>query len=200
MTDFRNNPKITARGVRNNNPFNLQKTGIGWQGKVKGPEPRFETFDTVENGIRAGIIDIVGDITIDKQNTIEKLMKIFAPRSENNTEAYIQRVAADTNFLRNEKLSDANNKVDFKTIFWLAKSIIKHENGPLQANFITNDILIDSIKTAFNSSALKLRVNKPNLYALPPQREPKTGTTDEGYLVPTLIMILLFSILILINK
>ena len=59
MTDFRNNSNITARGLRNNNPGNIIKTSISWQGKVSGSDSRFETFDSVENGLRAVALNLM---------------------------------------------------------------------------------------------------------------------------------------------
>jgi hypothetical protein len=59
MTDFRNNPKITVRGLRNNNPGNIIRSGIAWKGKVVGTDSRFETFDSVENGLRAVALNLM---------------------------------------------------------------------------------------------------------------------------------------------
>jgi hypothetical protein len=199
MTDFRNNPAVTVRGIRNNNPFNLQKTGIGWQGKVIGPDKRFETFDSIENGIRAGVIDIVGDIGKDKQNTLNKLMATFAPEHENDTTLYVNILSEATGFAPNEVLNP-NDKLNIQTIFHLAKAIIKHENGPIQAKLISDSVLLEGVKRAFESAAIRAYVTKPNLYSLPIALPKKTGTSNPGQIAPTLIMIFLFSILLLINK
>lgn len=83
------------RGFRNNNPLNLVRTNIKWQGKVphdQSTDPRFEQFERMEDGLRAGMIDILGDIAEGK-NTLRKLIYEFAPPHENHTENYIKSVA-----------------------------------------------------------------------------------------------------------
>lgn len=200
MTDFRKNPAATARGIRNNNPFNLQRTAIAWAGKVTGTDSRFETFNEVENGIRAGVIDIVGDITKGGQNNLNKLMKTFAPEHENDTTLYIRILSNATGFTPDEDLRDANGRVNINTIYHLTRAIIRHENGPIQARLVTDSILLEGVKRAFQSSALRARVNPPTIYTLPISTPKKKGSTEPGYIAPILIMILFFAILILINK
>ncbi len=81
------------RGIRNNNPGNLRKTNIGWQGEVKpGTDPGFEQFENMVYGLRALMIDVIGDMREGK-NTLRKLINEFAPASENNTTAYVQSVS-----------------------------------------------------------------------------------------------------------
>jgi hypothetical protein len=152
--DFRNNPKATARGLRNNNPFNLVKTSIKWQGKVKGTDSRFETFATVQQGIRAGVLDIVGDIGNKKLDTINKLITVFAPRFENDTNAYINYVAKVAGVDANEKLI-INNKIDFGLLGKLVTAIINKENGPDQAKLIPSSVITAGITSALNNPTAK---------------------------------------------
>ena len=152
--DFRNNPKATARGLRNNNPFNLVKTAIQWQGKVKGTDSRFETFATVGQGIRAGVLDIVGDIGNKKLDTINKLITVYAPRFENDTNAYINYVAKVAGVDANEKLL-VNNKIDFGLLAKLVTAIINKENGPEQAKLIPSSVVTAGITSALNNPTAK---------------------------------------------
>jgi hypothetical protein len=152
--DFRNNPKATARGLRNNNPFNLVKTAIQWQGKVKGTDSRFETFATVQQGIRAGVLDIVGDIGNKKLDTINKLITVYAPRFENDTNAYINYVAKVAGVDANEKLL-VNNKIDFGLLGKLVTAIINKENGPDQAKLIPSSVITAGITSALNNPTAK---------------------------------------------
>ena len=46
-------PPTEPLGIRHNNPGNLVKTDVPWEGKVSNPTGRFEKFDTPHNGIRA---------------------------------------------------------------------------------------------------------------------------------------------------
>lgn len=133
--DLRGNPKATKRGLRNNNPFNIQKTADKWKGKIQGNDSRFETFDTVENGIRAGIIDIVGDIAKDGKNTFETLFREFAPEHENDTTAYINFVSGVTGVKPNQVLNPSG-KIDRIFLYKLAAAIIQQENGREDAKLI----------------------------------------------------------------
>ena len=49
---------ISPKGIRNNNPMNLEfRTSIQWRGQL-GSDGRFVVFDTPLNGLRAGMINI----------------------------------------------------------------------------------------------------------------------------------------------
>ena len=92
--DFRNTPY--TRGIRNNNPGNLEKRATDWQGKVphsQNTDSRFEQFDTIENGLRALMINVHTKVTRDKLDTLAKIISVWAPPSENNTQGYIARVS-----------------------------------------------------------------------------------------------------------
>lgn len=119
------------RSVRNNNPGNLVKTGIPWQGKVAGTDSKFETFDTPENGRRALENNL---LAYHKQgfDTVEKVIGRWAPASENGatTANYIGTVAKTLGVNPGEKidLSDPNvRKV-------VADTITKVESGPISEN------------------------------------------------------------------
>lgn len=86
------------RGIRNNNPLNIRK-GSKWKGErpIQG-DPAFEEFETMQMGIRAGLKLIRNHITgfngsRPKRNTIQKLISVWAPPSENNTNSYVETVA-----------------------------------------------------------------------------------------------------------
>jgi hypothetical protein len=101
------------RGIRNNNPGNLVLTNIPWRGKVPNKENtdrHFEQFRDTDGvkgiiwGIRAMMMDLKGDIVKDGLNTIRRLIEEYAPKHENNTEAYIARVSRMTGIGPNELL------------------------------------------------------------------------------------------------
>lgn len=148
--DFRTNKAATARGLRNNNPFNLVKTAIKWQGKVTGTDSRFETFATVQQGIRAGVLDIVGDIGAKKLDTIGKLINVFAPPHENDTTAYINYVAQITGKAPNDSLIQGG-KIDSILLAKLVTAIINKENGPAQARLIPASAIQEGISAALNN-------------------------------------------------
>lgn len=105
-----------------NNPFNIRGTDK-WQGKIGINQSKFVVFDTLQNGLRAGIKNLRTEIVINKNNTIEKLISEYAPKSDNNkTEAYIQFVSKELAIPRNQKLTVDN-------IDKLGKAILKMEHG-----------------------------------------------------------------------
>lgn len=86
------------RGIRNNNPLNIRK-GNNWKGERKvQTDKAFEEFETLQYGLRAGLKLIRNQISgfngsRPKFNTIGKLIKVWAPPSENATDKYIDFVS-----------------------------------------------------------------------------------------------------------
>nr|WP_321411467.1 hypothetical protein [uncultured Carboxylicivirga sp.] len=122
------------RGIRNNNPGNLIFTNINWTGKLpkeQNKDRRFEMFIAPEYGIRAMIKDLKHDIEKGK-NTVPALITEYAPRFENNTDAYVQTVCKDLKVSTTAKLLPTKN-----TLRLLVHSIAKVENG---GNYITNEL------------------------------------------------------------
>ena len=116
---------MARRGVRNNNPFNIKKTHTEWLGEVDGPDRVFKTFKTPEDGIRAGVVLLLNYEKKYGLNTIEGIIRRFAPPNENDTTAYINAVARSTRYHRDQPL----DLRDFETMERLVKAIIKHENA-----------------------------------------------------------------------
>lgn len=89
---------IVPRGIRNNNPLNIRK-GNNWKGERHPQKDKtFEEFESMEMGVRAGFKLIKNYMSgynglTQKFNTIEKIIKRWAPPSENNTRKYIERVS-----------------------------------------------------------------------------------------------------------
>lgn len=113
------------RGVRNNNPGNLEASSSNpWIGQT-GSDGRFAKFETPEHGIRA-----LGRNLISYQrqgiDTVSDIINRWAPPSDNNdTTAYIRAVCAQLGVTANQPL-DASNP---DTLQALCAAIIKHENG-----------------------------------------------------------------------
>lgn len=125
MASFLNQHKV--RGLRNNNPGNLVKTNIAWQGKIpqnQNPDKNFEQFTTLEHGIRAMLKDLINDINKGK-NTVRKLISEYAPAFENNTVGYINSVAKTLKVLPDETLT----KINASFLLLLARAILKVELG-----------------------------------------------------------------------
>jgi hypothetical protein len=83
--------KTNTRGFKNNNPGNIRH-GNDWQGETKGSDTAFESFVSVEFGIRA-IFKLINNFSSKyKLNTIEEIISRYAPPSENATAKYINSV------------------------------------------------------------------------------------------------------------
>lgn len=106
-----------ARADRNNNPGNL--TGDDkWQGKV-GKDGRFVQFESYELGSRALAKNLMNS-AIGK--TVEDYMNKYAPKSENDTKAYINNVSKALGKEPGEVITDSD-------ILPLMKAIARQEGG-----------------------------------------------------------------------
>ena len=87
---------MTPRGIRNRNPGNIRISPQPWQGKIKGPDTAFETFDTMDNGVRAIYKILIHYIKKDSLDTIWEIISKWAPPSENSVTSYVNRVCKMT--------------------------------------------------------------------------------------------------------
>ena len=103
------------RGIRNNNPLNIRK-GNNWQGERPIQHDKaFEEFSSMTYGIRAGFIIIRKYMSgynglTRKFNTIEKIIRRWAPPTENATQKYIDQVAEESGISPRLKLSFSDKK------------------------------------------------------------------------------------------
>jgi len=113
-----------SRGIRNNNPGNIRKSGTTWAGAVP-PELQkdasFVIFTDAVYGIRA-MAKILKSYAGRGLITIEKIISTWAPATENDTRAYIASVSRATGF-------DATKPLDTNQLMKLIPAIIQHENG-----------------------------------------------------------------------
>ena len=114
------------RGIRNNNPGNIKYTGTAWLGLANPPhDGTFCVFTEAKYGIRALAKVLRNYNRYYGIRTIYRIIKRFAPATENQTDAYIKSVAASTGYDPHTQLNLESNAVLVK----LMKAIIKHENG-----------------------------------------------------------------------
>lgn len=76
-----------------NNPFNIRKGSSRWLGSISKQGDKFESFDTLEHGIRAFFIIMRSYSIKYGRNTIRSIITRFAPPSENNVDAYINFIS-----------------------------------------------------------------------------------------------------------
>lgn len=118
-------PGDGARGIRNNNPGNLEYSKTNpWMGQT-GDDGRFAKFETPEHGIRA-----LGRNLLSYQrqgiDTVSDIINRWAPpQDNNNTDAYIKAVCEQLGVTPDQQL-DASNPDTLKA---LCAAIIHHENG-----------------------------------------------------------------------
>lgn len=122
--------KKVPRGIRNNNPLNIVK-GQSWQGE-RHPQSdrRFEEFESMQYGIRAGFKLLRNYITgfhglTSKINTIDAIIKRWAPSHENDTENYITQVCQLSGLNRYQRISFG----DRKKMVDIVNAMIYVENG-----------------------------------------------------------------------
>lgn len=114
-----------SRGIRNNNPGNLEYSKTNpWSGQT-GDDGRFAKFETPEHGIRA-----LGRNLLSYQrqgiDTVSDIINRWAPPEDNNnTPAYIKAVCEQLGVAPDQQL-DASNPDTLKA---LCAAIIHHENG-----------------------------------------------------------------------
>lgn len=118
---------ILPRGIRNNNPGNIDRTSEKWQGMSddQSSDSRFIVFSKSEYGIRA-IAKILQNYQKKyKISTVRGVISRWAPPSENNTDAYVKSVSDAVGVKPDDKVSLSDPKV----LMPIIKAIIKHENG-----------------------------------------------------------------------
>jgi len=112
------------RGIRNNNPGNLNYVGQAGATREAGPNGRFAVFQSAE----AGLQELAHQLRRYAQrgiNSVRAIISKFAPPSENNTQAYISSVSKRLGV-------DANASLDLsdpRMVQGLMDAIIKVENG-----------------------------------------------------------------------
>ena len=101
----------TPRGLRNNNPLNIRISNNNWKGKVvPSKDPMFETFESMEYGIRAAFIIIRNYIKKYNLKTVGKIIQRFAPPTENNLLNYISYVGMYSGLDRCDEVSFENKE------------------------------------------------------------------------------------------
>ena len=131
-----------SRGLRNNNPGNIDRTTVKWKGMAATQlDPRFITFTAPQWGIRAMARILLGDWR-EGQNTIASLIEEWAPPVENNTVAY---VAAVGKACKVDPYAPCNIPA---LLPQLIAAIIKHENGSQPYDTATIQLGIDLERSA----------------------------------------------------
>ncbi len=113
-----------TRGIRNNNPGNIEYGDFTKSRGATGSDGRFAQFSTPQAGI-AAMADLLRSYGSKGINTVGGIVSRYAPGNENNTAAYIASVS--------KKLgvngSDTLNMNDPAVMEKLVSAMIQQENG-----------------------------------------------------------------------
>lgn len=94
VTKIKNAMGIQKGGI--NNPGNIRSTAIKWKGELTRPGDAFESYDTIESGIRAMYLNLQS-YRNRGLDTISEIIRSWAPpEDKNDTEAYIKTVSKIT--------------------------------------------------------------------------------------------------------
>ena len=93
-----------SRGLRNNNPGNIRRSKVRYEGEVPSADVSFKAFESMAYGYRA--IFVLLDSYRRKYGlcTIRQMLNRYAPPTENFTEGYVRYVVAQTGIAPDESL------------------------------------------------------------------------------------------------
>ncbi|MBB4267593.1 structural protein P5 [Roseospira visakhapatnamensis] len=95
-------PTRMPRGIRNHNPLNIRLNPANrWQGRIDpadNTDGAFEQFRDPIWGLRAGAVLIINHHDRRDATTIRRLIALWAPPSENDTDGYVAFVARQSGF------------------------------------------------------------------------------------------------------
>lgn len=116
-----------ARGIRNHNPGNVERTSTTWQGMAEDQsDPRFIVFRRPWWGIRAMCIILKNYQVKHGIRTVDGIIKRWAPDSDNNpTAAYVRSVCAHLDVAHDQII----DLTDVAIMRKLVAAVIKFENG-----------------------------------------------------------------------
>lgn len=154
-----------SRAVRNNNPLNIRiNAKNAWQGRIpldRNTDGTFEQFVNARMGFRAAAVLIIKHFDFDGATTIQKLVAIWAPPSENDTASYIAFVSQETG-LASDKPLNLHSCADLAPV---VMAMAKQESGGW---FFSDDDL---------RSGLILAGVQPPVTAIANDRSVKAATT-----------------------
>ena len=125
------------RGLRNNNPLNIRRSGDKWQGlKVRQEDKAFFQFSEMKWGWRAAFRLLCHTYYGKyKLRTIRDIITRWAPPKENNTEAYIRRVTDRIGIGPDRELGDPQTHPTQWMMIGIAMAIV--ENGTTNLDYLS---------------------------------------------------------------
>lgn len=115
-----------SRGLRNCNPGNIRRGSFLYKGeKAVCSDLEFRQFDSMAWGYRAMFVLLHTYAVKHHCRSLRDFIARYAPPSENNTEAYLRRVAFSTHFSPDEVISTT----DCATMTAVVAAMSEVENG-----------------------------------------------------------------------
>lgn len=115
-----------ARGLNNKNPLNIRHSSDTFVGEVTGNDKAFKSFKDMAHGYRGAFVTLHTYLTKYKRDTIEEIIKAWAPPEDNNdTESYIAAVVKQSGIARDKVLTDKSGDDYIKIVAAMSKV----ENG-----------------------------------------------------------------------
>lgn len=125
--------KAMSKGGKNN-PLNIRNTGIKWGGEITKDGEAFESFATLNDGIRAGYQNLLAYASKHNLTTIRGILYRWAPPTDgNDTEEYINFVSQRTGITENTQI---NGKADYEKI--IASMSVKEGTYPVSVSQVQN--------------------------------------------------------------
>jgi hypothetical protein len=115
----------SPRGIRNNNPGNINFAGQSGAQKEAGPAGRFAVFENAQEGLDA-LAALLRRYEAKGADTLRSIISRYAPKGDNNdTASYIASVAKKLGVNADAKLDLANGVL----LTGLQQAIVRIENG-----------------------------------------------------------------------
>lgn len=133
------------RGIRNHNPGNLVRGDTRWQGlRENQTDPKFFQFSGPIWGLRALMKVLLTYQRRHDLQTIEEMIRRFAPPVENPSRHYSRYVADRLGMAP----QDAVNTDDPDILVTLARAIVSFENGYAQNDWYDPEIYTQAMTLA----------------------------------------------------
>lgn len=131
------NESKLPRGLRNNNPLNIRRSGDKWQGlRVLQEDREFFQFSEMKWGWRAAFRLLCHTYYGKyKLRTIRAIITRWAPPKENNTEAYIRCVTDRIGIGPDKELGDPQTHPTQWMMIGIAMAIV--ENGTTNLDYLS---------------------------------------------------------------
>lgn len=123
-----------TRGYKNCNPGNIEQSKDIFQGEITpSQDKRFKQFQTMAYGYRAMFVTLD---TYRKRglDTIEKIVRSWAPPIENHTEVYVNSVVKWSGISKDKKLTEYNGSDYIKIV-----AAMSHMENGISADM--NDVI-----------------------------------------------------------